>query len=36
MGIALNMYQEIISKNALAYKDLMGSFVAILKQVIEH
>ena len=31
MGVALNMYHELILKNTLAYKDLMGSFVAILK-----
>ena len=36
MAAALNLYLEEIKDNPRKYKELAGSFVIILKQVIEH
>ena len=36
MAGALNLYLEEVKTNPKKYKDLMPSFVIILKQVIEH
>lgn len=36
MAAALNLYLEEIKDNPRKYKELTGSFVIILKQVIEH
>ena len=36
MGSSLNFFYDVISKDAIPYKDLVSSFVVILKQIIEH
>ena len=36
MAAALNLYLEEVKENPRKYRDLAGSFVIILKQVIEH
>lgn len=36
MGATLNYFQEMVPKNPEQYKDLVSSFVVILKQIIEH
>jgi AP-4 complex subunit epsilon-1 len=36
MAAALSLYLQEIKENPRKYRDLSGSFVIILKQVIEH
>ena len=36
MGASLNYFVQVIKEQPQNYKDLTGSFVVILKQVIEH
>ncbi|KAL4495086.1 hypothetical protein ABPG72_015786 [Tetrahymena utriculariae] len=36
MGVALNLYLEAVKEDPTKYKESAGSFVLILKQVIEH
>lgn len=36
MGSALNLYLEAVKEEPIKYKETAGSFVLILKQVIEH
>jgi len=36
MGAVLNLYHDEVKKNPQKFKELTGSFVVILKQIIEH
>ena len=36
MAVTLNYFGETVKKNPSDYKDLVNSFVVILKQIVEH
>ncbi len=36
MNASLNYFQEAVKENPSDYKDLINSFVVILKQIVEH